>query len=359
MPVSSAKASVSRLRVFGLLGAGALFVGCFEPEVSNPEDGSTSSATISTTGDSVSSTGYAETTSSGSTTSSTVPAESTGAEATEDTGEPTPLEEGSSSTGVEDVSTGTTIDASDASTRGESSEGSSSETGEEPQRCPEGMAYVPGGTFTMAAIEETFTLESFCMDVTPVTMNAYNACSHCSPADSDDADNTSTYCNTAHSFRGEDPANCIDASQAAYYCQSMNKTLPSEEQWEWAARGGDEARPYPWGETDPTADDDPERLCWWAARASATWPNRPQGTCPVGAYNQASTHPFGLEDLSGNVWEWTTSPGSRANDRVVRGGGWDNDAAGRMRTDFRNPDIPERTRHAALGFRCVAPALEP
>jgi len=219
------------------------------------------------------------------------------------------------------------------------------------------MAYVPRGTFEFADVEERASVDAFCIDETPVTMAAYNACGTCSPAGTDDASSTALYCNSEYGFRGSDPANCIDALQALYYCESVGKTLPSEAQWEWAARGGEEARPYPWGGAPPTADDDPERLCWIAARDSADWPDRPQGTCPVGSFAQAASHPFGLEDMSGNIWHWTTSEGSREGDRVVRGGGWDNTDADRVRTGYRNTGIPEGTRHAALGFRCVAEPL--
>ena len=92
-------------------------------------------------------------------------------------------------------------------------------------------------------------------------------------------------------------------------------------------------------------------------RIPATFPDRPSGTCPTGFYGQAASQPFGLEDMSGNVWTWTLSVGSAATNRVVRGGGWDNTVASRMTTGFRNDVIPATTRHQALGFRCVAPPL--
>jgi formylglycine-generating enzyme required for sulfatase activity len=155
--------------------------------------------------------------------------------------------------------------------------------------------------------------------------------------------------------RTSDPANCVDVAQALFYCESVDKFLPSEQQWEWAARGGEAANLYAWGEDPPIAGDD--RLCWFSGRDDQPFPDRPSATCPVGFYDQRDVHPFGLEDMTGNVWTWTTSVGSNADNRVVRGGGWDNTLPDRMTTGFRNTAIPASTRHQALGFRCAQAPL--
>jgi len=218
--------------------------------------------------------------------------------------------------------------------------------------CPDGMELVPGGTFTMLDKPGSNTVEPFCMDVTHVTAGAYASCSSCAPA------GTTAMCNTDIEFRADDPANCIDVAQAGFYCGSLGKSLPTEAEWEWAARGGPAANLYAWGDEEPTDADDPPRLCWFAGRNDVPFPDRPSGTCPVGFFDQASSHPLGLEDMSGNVWTWTSSEGVAATDRVVRGGGWDNTLASRMTTGFRNDAISETVRHQALGFRCIAPPLE-
>jgi formylglycine-generating enzyme required for sulfatase activity len=215
-------------------------------------------------------------------------------------------------------------------------------------QCPSGMAAIPGGSYEMLNKPGVNEIEPFCLDVTHVTAGAYAACGSCSPADS------TTLCNTGIDFRADDPANCVDAAQAIFYCQSLGRQVPSEEQWEWAARGGAAANVYAWGNEVPTAADSPPRLCWIAGRTDVPFPDRPSGTCPVGFYDQSARHPFGLEDMSGNVWTWTTSVGTAPDNRVVRGGGWDNTLATRMTTGFRNDAIPAATRHQALGFRCAA-----
>jgi formylglycine-generating enzyme required for sulfatase activity len=216
-------------------------------------------------------------------------------------------------------------------------------------RCSAGMAYVPGGTFEMADQPGEVTLEPFCMDITHVTAKDYAACVSCTGA------GVTEMCNTDVVSRDLDPQNCVDAAQAAFYCESVDKFLPDETRWEWAARGGEAGNVYAWGDDPPGADDD--RLCWHAGRDDQTYPARPSATCPVGFYDQAETQPFGLEDMTGNVWTWTTSEGTTAANRVVRGGGWDNIDPDRMRTGFRNAGIPATTRHYALGFRCAQAPL--
>ena len=216
-------------------------------------------------------------------------------------------------------------------------------------QCSEGLAFVPGGTFTLADKPGEVVIEPFCMDITHVTAGAYAGCVSCSPAD------TAAMCNTDIASRELDPANCVDLAQAEFYCESLDRSVPTEEQWEWAARGGESANLYAWGDDPPVEDDD--RLCWFAGRVDQTFPDRPSATCPVGFYDQQAVHPFGLEDMTGNVWTWTTSEGSEEANRVVRGGGWDNTLPGRMTTGFRNDLIQATIRHPALGFRCVQAPL--
>jgi formylglycine-generating enzyme required for sulfatase activity len=216
--------------------------------------------------------------------------------------------------------------------------------------CAEGMAFVPGGSFALAELPgEEVNVEPFCMDITHVTASAYADCESCAPAA------TTAQCNTDIGNRTNDPANCVDVAQAQFYCESIDKFLPSEQQWEWAGRGGEAANLYAWGDDPPIADDD--RLCWFSGRDDQTFPQRPSATCPVGFYDQKDVHPFGLEDMTGNVWTWTTSVGTNADNRVVRGGGWDNTLPNRMRTGFRNDLIPATVRDQHLGFRCAAEPL--
>jgi len=117
------------------------------------------------------------------------------------------------------------------------------------------------------------------------------------------------------------PVVFIDWNGASAYCLWAGGALPTEAQWEKAARGTD-GRIYPWGNS------------WEVSRCN----NNSKGTTAVGAYPGGSS-PYGLDDMAGNVYEWCSDlysdtyygyspsrnpegPGSGASRRVVRGGSW-------------------------------------
>lgn len=224
------------------------------------------------------------------------------------------------------------------------------------QVCPPEMAYIPGGTFDFVRTlepdpgPESVNIEDYCLDIYPVSMDDYNRCEDCAPAEGKDVGD---YCNAPYSFRGSDPANCVDAFQAEYYCQRLGKRLPSEPEWEWAARGGDVAWAYPWGDEPPGEKESPPRLCWLWGRSTVPWPNRPQGTCPIGVHLQKAVHPFGLEDMSGNVWEWTSTVWSSLL-RRVRGGAWNVSDPMRMASWFLDEVVVPMDPTADIGFRCAS-----
>jgi formylglycine-generating enzyme required for sulfatase activity len=232
--------------------------------------------------------------------------------------------------------------------------------------CPEGMKLLPAARFIVGDRYDTGAVEAFCMDVTEVTVAAYagctaaNVCSEPDPYLPDDNDKLRRACNWKRPGAEHHPVNCIDWQQASAYCNWAGKRLPTEEEWEWAARGEAEARLYPWGNDAPgptrlNACDD-RCVAWGLENANKQWQEMFAGddgwptTAPVGSYPKGATAQ-GLLDMSGNVWEWTSS-NYDGKAKVTRGGGWADFKATRVRAAQRSGDAPTvRTR--SLGFRCA------
>ena len=142
------------------------------------------------------------------------------------------------------------------------------------------------------------------------------------------------------------PIDQVDWYQAERYCEALDKRLPSEVEWEYAAQGGKDAasrpRGFPWGDAAPT-----DQVCW--APVGKARPTGWEQTCPVGSY-PAGDGVKGLHDLAGNVWEWTSSRDGAA--RVIRGGSWRPDDAAALRAANRAKSAPsEHNDHT--GFRCA------
>jgi alkaline phosphatase len=197
-------------------------------------------------------------------------------------------------------------------------------------------------------------------------------------------------CNWGRPGRGRHPINCIDWFQADAYCRWQGGRLPSEAQWEKAARGID-GRKYPWGDlafpqAGPVANigdaeakrHDPE------LEVAEGYEDGFHLTAPVGSF-PAGASPYGVLDMIGNVWEWTadhypsaemaaqkplldrlvsfvmreavgTGPDDASSRRAVRGASWKNPPQ-RARISHRPSDLAT-DRFGNMGFRCVLPMAE-
>jgi formylglycine-generating enzyme required for sulfatase activity len=253
-------------------------------------------------------------------------------------------------------------------------------------RCPAGMAEIPGATAqlgsTHGGVEQpphSVTLAPYCIDGSEVTVSAYAACvrsGRCTPAATDvggpgttpwDKQHGGQFCNADRPDRQEHPVNCLEWSQAEAYCKAMGGRLPTEEEWEYAARGSD-GRPYPWGEDDPSPvlldACGSECVDLWERSGKTRGPlydadDGWEATAPVGSY-PAGKSPFGLVDMVGNVWEWTASapgagdpqPPNGGEARVLRGGSWSINSKQAVMTTSRGFHQPT-SRSNGIGFRCA------
>ncbi len=164
------------------------------------------------------------------------------------------------------------------------------------------------------------------MSTTEVTVGAYR--SYASPPSGNGA--------------GDDhPVVNVAWHEAKAYCEAQGGRLPTEEEWERAARGGRQGLKYPWG--DSISHDDANYL---GTGRRDRW----DGTSPVASF---VAHGYGLHDMAGNVWEWTSSQygGGRY---VLRGGSWYLVPKG-LRTSYRIGNHPS-SRVDFIGFRCARDA---
>ncbi len=204
---------------------------------------------------------------------------------------------------------------------------------------PTVMVEVPGGPFQMGDKKSLHTVEvaGFKIDTTEVTVAAYAECvtaGQCTKPDSD-----SGYDNWGKADRAQHPVNSVDWHQATAYCTWKGKRLPTEQEWEKAARGTD-GRIYPWGNQAATCDLAVMNKGGLGCGRESTWP---VGSKPAGA------SPYGALNMSGNVWEWT-SDGSSQNEkhRVNRGGSWGGEAQD-LRASYRDPGVRRQTGSSIWG----------
>ncbi|MDQ1257847.1 MAG: Non-specific serine/threonine protein kinase [Candidatus Hydrogenedentes bacterium] len=214
----------------------------------------------------------------------------------------------------------------------------------------EGMVFLDGGSFLMGnngfpdeAPEFEAFVEPFYMDATPVTVAQYAAYMESASAPKPKFWDHNDYSGDTQPVVG------VSWAEANAYAAWAGKLLPTEKQWEFAARGR-ENRKYPWGNIEPDA-------------THSNYRDHLGMPSNVHMHEDGMT-PDGIKDLAGNVDEWTRDPfvsygtdeAAAANVplRAVRGGSW-HSTPNELRCTFRQGLFPE-TQAETLGFRCVVPA---
>ena len=183
-------------------------------------------------------------------------------------------------------------------------------------------------------------VESFEIEASEVTVGAYRECVE---ADRCSEPRAGGACNWARSGRERHPQNCIDWNQANAYCEWKGMRLPTEWEWERAARG-DDGRKFPWGNIEMDCD----RAVFASHEGSGC--GLGDTTFEVGS-KPLGRSAYGLLDMAGNVAEWTSSEPDDSALRSVRGGSWFD------RPEFARVSLRGRHRVEArlstVGFRCA------
>jgi len=228
-------------------------------------------------------------------------------------------------------------------------------------RLKDGMVYVPAGPFIFGGEQQTnlrlaTVSEAFWIDRFPATNAQFcqflNECGNREEGGAEWIDVQGGFGKEKCRISGRNgvltgrftvergyenhPVTSVSWYGAAAYAKWAGKRLPSEQEWEKAARGID-GRRFPWGEEFS------EQRC--NTRESGI-----EGTTEVGKYGELG--PYGAEEMAGNVWEWTDSLWSEKEGyRVVRGGAWNCDSVNAA-CSYRNCGLPN-DRDFNFGFRCV------
>jgi formylglycine-generating enzyme required for sulfatase activity len=236
------------------------------------------------------------------------------------------------------------------------------------------MVYVPGGSFILSERGKVgerahnVTLNNYWIDQTEITNMHYSQCVE------DGVCQAPTACAWGDPTYEDDsyqdhPVICVTWQMANDYCEWAGGRLPTEAEWDYAARGP-ERRLYPWGDHfDAAMLNFCDSSC---PHEDAQYPNYNDGyvkTSPVGSYPNGASW-CGAMDMAGNVWEWVSDryapyeaidqdnpQGPKTgSERLIRGGSWYDDAHF-LRSDFRHQYNPEDFIHL-IGFRCVVPGID-
>jgi formylglycine-generating enzyme required for sulfatase activity len=151
--------------------------------------------------------------------------------------------------------------------------------------------------------------------------------------------------------RGDHPVVHVSWTDADAYCGWAGLRLPSEPEWEYAARGGLAGQPFPWGEEREPGGEHRMNVWQGSFPDANTTADGYYGTAPVAAF---PPNGFGLYNTTGNVWEWTADPWSADERKALRGGSYlcHDSYCRRYRVSARMANTPDSSS-GNMGFRCA------
>jgi formylglycine-generating enzyme required for sulfatase activity len=200
-----------------------------------------------------------------------------------------------------------------------------------------GMVFIPAGKFLFGPKKEEKVLEAFYIDIEPVTNGQYKK--YC---EDQKYPKPSIWERQPDLAADELPVTGVSWMDAVQYCRWAQKELPTEEQWEKAARGED-GRTYPWGEDAPTTKD-------------ANFRQGEDGTgklLPIAGYEKNKS-PYGCHVMVGHVWEWTkTNSPDEDQSCLVKGGSWADPPSPEFLSTYAKLDAGKKEKIELIGFRCA------
>jgi len=198
------------------------------------------------------------------------------------------------------------------------------------------MVKIPAGEFLCGEDQEKQETGEFYIDLTPVTNAEYklfvDATGHAHPQHW----RSGTY----PEGKADHPVVEVNWFSATAYAEWVGKRLPTNEEWEKAARGTD-GRTWPWGNE-------------WSIDNANVFSG---DTTPIGKYSPQGDSPYGCQDMAGNVWEWIGGGQPSQLRAPLRGGDW-LDGPDEAQTFHIRMHTPRR-KNPFVGFRCAADNAEP